>query len=389
MKIPLTYTLRSLWTRRLTTVLTVGGITLVSFVFAAVLMLAYGLEKTLIETGSSDNAIIVRKAAQSELLSQIDRDAANIIITQPEVMLTADGKPFAATEVFVIINLLKIEGGDLGNVTVRGISLQSMALRPQVKLTQGRMFTFGTSEIIVGASIAKRFHSCNIGQQLKFGDGLWTIVGIFEASRTGFESEIWGDVEQIMPAFGRPVFSSVTVRLKNPNEFQALKTRIESDRRTNYAEVLKEKDYYTEQSRIMAIFIRVMGIAVTLIFSLGAMIGAMITMYTAVANRTVEIGTLRALGFRRRNVLSAFLVESILIALIGAGVGLFAASFLQLFMISTLNFGTFTELAFGFNLSPPIIISTIFFAVMMGVVGGFLPAVRAARLNIVNALRAS
>lgn len=389
MKIPVSYTIRSLWTRKLTTILTVSGISLVAFVFAAVLMLAYGLEKTLVDTGAEDNVIVLRKAAQAELQSQIDRDAVNNIKTQPEIMLKSDGKPAASNEVFVIINLLKKESGDMGNITVRGVAPEAMILRPQVNLTEGRMFTFGTSEIIVGANIAKRFEGCNVGAQLKFGARQWTIVGIFDGHGTGFNSEIWGDVEQMLPAFGRPVFSSLTLQLKNHDDFQALKTRIEGDRRTNYLEVNREKEYYAKQSRVMAIFIRVLGTVVTIIFSLGAVIGAMITMYAAVANRTVEIGTLRAIGFRRKSIMSAFLIESVFISLIGAVIGLFAASFLQLFVISTLNFGTFTELAFSFSLSSSVILNTFIFALVMGIVGGFLPAFRASRLNIVSALRAS
>lgn len=389
MKIPLSYTSRSLITRKLTTMLTIGGISLVAFVFAAVLMLANGLEKTLVETGLDDNVIVLRKFAQAELQSQIDRDAVNIITTQPEVAKTPEGKSFSSSEMFTVININKKSTHDFGNVTVRGISPLALALRPQISIVEGRLFTFGTPEIIVGKSIAERFEGCSIGQKLKFGGGLWTIVGIFDGHGTGFSSEIWGDVEQFLPSFGRPVYSSVTFRLSSHDDFEAIKTRIESDRRTNYLELLREKSYYLKQSSVMATFIRIMGTVITIIFSLGAIIGAMITMYAAVANRTVEIGTLRALGFRRRSILTAFLIESILIALAGAAVGIFAASFLQFFVISTLNFGTFTELAFSFDLTPSTILSTFSFAIFMGIVGGFFPAVRASRLNIVNALRSS
>ena len=389
MKIPLSYTVRSLWTRRLTTVLTIGGLSLVVFVFAAVLMMAYGVEKTLTDTGSDDNAIILRKSATAELQSQIDRDAVGIVKAYPEVAQTSDGKPFATNELYVIINLSKKGTNDMGNVTVRGVTAQSMSLRPWVKLIEGRMCTWGSTEIIVGSNIAKRFQGCEIGSKLKFAQGYWTIVGVFDGGGTGFDSEIWGDVEQLLPAFGRPVFSSLTFRLRSVGDFESIKAKIEHDNRINYLELKHEKVYYAEQSEFMAIFIRIIGTAITIIFSVGAMIGAMITMYASVANRTVEIGTLRALGFRRRSILSAFLVESIAISIIASAVGLLAASFLQFFVISTLNFGTFSELAFGFDMSPSIVLSTVIFAVAMGIIGGFLPAVRAARLNIVNALRSS
>jgi ABC-type lipoprotein release transport system permease subunit len=389
MKIPLSYTWRSLWTRRLTTVLTLGGIMLVVMVFAAVLMLANGLEQTLVETGSDDNAIVIRRAAGSEGVSQIERDAANIIRTHPEVARRPDDKPFASTEILVIINLSRKTSGEMGNISVRGISPEAISLRPHVKLTAGRMFQFGTNEIIVGESIAKKFQNCELGQEQRFGEAQWKIVGHFEAKGTAFESEIWGDVEQLMPAFGRPVFSSITARMTTADAFESFKTRISQDPRTQSLEVKREREYYREQSKLMATLIRILGIIVTVIFAFGAMIGAMITMYASVANRTVEIGTLRALGFRRRSVLSAFLIESILLALIGGMAGLGLASFTSFIQISTTNFNTFSELAFGFVLSPAIIAASLLFSILMGIMGGFLPAVRAARLNIVTALRSS
>jgi ABC-type antimicrobial peptide transport system permease subunit len=214
------------------------------------------------------------------------------------------------------------------------------------------------------------------------------VVGVFEANGSGFESEIWGDVEQLMQAFRRPAFSSVTLRLNDPANFDALKTRLEADPRLTI-EVEREKRYYAKQSEIMANFIRILGTFVTIIFSLGAIVGAAITMYAAVANRTVEIGTMRALGFARRSVLAAFLVESLFLALIGGGLGMVVASFMQFITVSTTNWGTFSELAFSFTLSPDIVMQGLIFSLFMGLIGGFFPAVRAARLNILSALRAS
>jgi putative ABC transport system permease protein len=384
-----TYMQRSLVSRPVTFALTLGGISLVAFVFAAVLMLANGLEKTMVETGSDDNAIVLRKAAQAELMSQIDRDAVNIVKTQPEIAAGPDGKPLATSDIFIIINLLKKGTGDMGNVTVRGVEQAAMTLRDRVRLVEGRMLRFGTAEVVVGKNIAEHFDGVAIGRELKFGGALWTVVGVFEAGGGGFESEIWGDVDQIMPSFGRPVFSSLTFRMKDPAQFDALKARIEGDRRTNYLELTREKSYYAKQSSLMAQFITILGTVVTVIFSLGAVIGAMITMYAAVSNRTIEIGTLRALGFRRRTILATFLLESIVIGLAGALVGVFAASFLQLLVISTINFGTFTEIGFGFDLTPGVFNATLLFGFTMGIAGGFLPAVRASRMNIVAALRAA
>jgi len=264
-----------------------------------------------------------------------------------------------------------------------------MELRPGVHIVQGRPFQFGTHEVVVGKSIASQFKGVTLGAQLAFGGDRWTVVGIADAGGTAFDSEIWGDTDQFMQAFGRPVYSSLSFRLANPGGFDQLKTRLQADPRMQYVELKHERDYYQEQSKTLATFIRTLGIVVTTIFSFGAMIGAMITMYAAVANRTVEVGTLRALGFRRRSVLGAFLIESVVLALVGGALGVALAAFLSFARISIVNFQSFSEIGFGFALSPGIVRSALIFAVVMGVIGGFLPAVRAARLNIVNALRAS
>jgi ABC-type lipoprotein release transport system permease subunit len=389
LRIPLSYIWRSLWARKITTVLTLLGVSLVVFVFAAVLMLSHGLEQTLADTGADNNVIVLRKAAQSELMSQIDRDAVNVMKTVVGVDQLPNGKPLASAEVYVIINLTKKVSNDMGNVSVRGISPEALDLRPGVRLTDGRMFRFGTDEIILGSNVVKQFEGCELGQRIRFGEAYWTIVGHFDAGETAFDSEIWGDVEQLMPAFGRPVYSSLTFRLKDPSQFETVRRAIEEDPRTSYTQAKIEQEFYREQSKLMSDFIKVLGLVVTIIFSVGAVIGAMITMYAAVANRTVEIGTLRALGFRRRNVLAAFFLESLVLSLIGGVLGIVLASIMSFVRISTVNWGTFAELAFGFELSIIIAFICLFFSLMMGVFGGFLPAVRAARMKITAALRSS
>ncbi|HEX6436901.1 MAG TPA: ABC transporter permease [Candidatus Binatia bacterium] len=388
MRIPLKYILRSSSSRRLTTVITILGIALVVFVFTAVLMMANGVEKTLRSTGSDDNLIVVRKAAMSEIMSILDRDAASIVSNMPQIASFADGRPMSSKEAVVIINLNKIGAPGISNVIVRGVEPAAFPLRPQVKMVQGRMFRWGAREVIVGAGITHRFEGAQIGEKMKFGGDLWTVVGIFEAAGSGFESEAWGDSNQIMDAFKRSSFSTVTMRLKQPDDLSEIAAAFESDNRLQYFAAKREKKFFEEQSEMMAKFIRILGIFVTVIFSTGATIGAMITMYGAVANRTVEIGTLRALGFFRRSILLAFLGESFVLSLAGGIVGLGLASVLQFFSISTLNFGSFSELAFSFALSPSIIITSLGFSLLMGLIGGFLPALRAARLNIIQALRA-
>jgi putative ABC transport system permease protein len=388
MRIPLKYILRSSSSRRLTTAFTTFGIALVVFVFTAVLMMANGVQQTLKSTGSDDNVIVARKAAASEIMSIIDRDAAGIVTNMPQVARAADGSPLSSKEVVVIINLEKIGSDGISNVTVRGVEEAAFHLRPQVRITDGRMFKWGAREIIVGAGITERFVGAQIGQRIKFGGDLWTVVGIFDSDGSGFDSEAWGDLNQVADAFKRSSFSTVTFRLKNPDDLSDLVAAFDADNRLQYFVPKREKQFFAEQSEMMAMFIRVLGIFITIIFSTGATIGAMITMYGAVANRTVEIGTLRALGFYRRSILIAFLTESFVLSLSGGVLGVTLASLLQFFTISTLNFGSFSELAFSFALSPSIMAMSIGFALLMGLIGGFLPALRAARLDIIHALRA-
>ncbi|OGW40448.1 MAG: multidrug ABC transporter permease [Nitrospirae bacterium RBG_13_39_12] len=388
MKIPFSYSIRNLWTRRLTTILTTSGMALVVFVFAAVLMLAEGLQKTLVETGSYDNVVVIRKAAESEVQSGVERLQASIIETQPEIAVGADGKYLVAKEMVVLIVLPKRGTDKPSNIVIRGISESSISLRPQVNLIKGRLPKPGSSEIIAGLSIAKRFKGGGMEETLRFGMRDWTVVGIFDAGNTSFNSEIWGDVDQFMQAFRRPVYSSVIFKLRNSSEFEKVKSHIENDPRLTL-EAMRETRYYIKQSEMMAKFLRILGISLTIIFSLGAIIGAMITMYSAVANRIFEIGTMRALGFQRSSILVAFLLESLLLGIIGGIIGLFLASFLQLYTVSTMNWQTFSELAFNFTMTFEIFYKAMTFALIMGFIGGLLPAVRASRMNIVDALRAS
>ena len=387
MKIPLSYSFRNLWTRRLTTVFTASGMALVVFVFASILMLSEGLKKTLVTTGSYNNVVVIRKGAGSEVQSGIDREPASIVETQPEIALGPDGQRLLAKELVVLINLQKRGSTKPGQVVIRGVTGNSLILRPQVRLIEGRLPRPGSSELMAGLSIAKRFQGAGFGETLHFSMRDWNIVGVFDAGNTGFTSEIWGDVDQLMQSFRRPVYSSIIFQLGNSRDFGQVKEHLENDPRLTL-EAKRETKYYADQSEMMAKFLRILGMSLTLIFSIGAIIGAMITMYASVANRVAEIGTLRAIGFQRRNILYSFIMEAMLLGLVGGCIGLFFASFLQLFTISTLNFQTFSELAFSFTLTFEIAWKSLLFSLIMGLAGGVLPALRAARMNIVEALRA-
>ena len=385
MAIPYAYIVRNLWVRRLTTFLTALGMALVVFVFATVLMLSEGLKSTLVQTGSVDNVMVTRRSAQTEVQSSISREQAAIIESQRFVARTNDQR-LASKEVLVLVVLTQRGSSKPANVTIRGLSAVGLALRPQVRVIKGRMFRPGMAEVIAGDKIAKKFAGAGLGEHLRVGLQDWTVVGVFDAGSTGFGSELWGDTEQMMQAFRRNEYSSVIFKLSDPGELERVRTELQADPRLT-VDVKREMQFYAEQSEIMANFLNILGLSLSVIFSIGAIIGAMITMYAAVANRTPEIGTLRALGFKRRNILLAILLESLFLSLVGGTIGLFGASFMQLFTVSTLNWQTFSELAFGFDLSWGIAAQSLAFALAMGFLGGVLPAVRAARLKIVDALR--
>jgi ABC-type antimicrobial peptide transport system permease subunit len=387
MAIPYSYAARNLLARRLTTLLTAGGMALVVFVFATVLMLQEGLRKTLVETGSWDNVVVTRRSAGTEVQSGVDRAQAGVIESQPEIAIGSDGQALVSKETVVLITLPK-EDGTPANVIIRGIGAKGGALRPQVRIAEGRMFRAGSAEIVAGRSIADRFRGARLGDRLRFAMQDWTVVGVFDSGKSGFDSEIWGGADTLMQAFRRQAYSSVILKLSDSARFDALKARLEGDPRLT-VEAKRESVFYAEQSEVLANFIGYLGVTLSVIFSIGATIGAMITMYASVASRTAEIGTLRALGFRSRSILAVFLAESLLLGLAGGIVGLFFASFMQLLTISTMNWQSFSELAFSFTLNPVIASQALAFALAMGLLGGFLPAMRAARLNIVDALRAA
>ena len=387
MVIPLHYIARNVWARRLTTTLTAGGLALVVFVFATMLMLDAGLKQTLVTTGERDNVVVIRKGAETEIQSAISRDQAAALEMYPSIAMTPEGRPMASREAVVLISLTKTGYTTPSNVVIRGVSPLGASLRPQVHLTEGRMFKPGSAEIIVGSGIAKGYGNVRIGDHLRFAQRDWTVVGHFDAGGSGFDSEIWGDVDQLMQSFRRISYSSMVLRLANTDAFDKFRADIDVDPRLAN-EAKREQQFYSDQSKALSAFINILGLTLTTIFSVAAMIGAMITMYASVANRVGEIGTLRALGFQRTNVLMAFLVEAVLLGLVGGIAGLLCASLMQFASFSTTNFQTFADLSFRFVLTPAIIVKTLLFSMAMGLIGGFLPALRASRLKIVDALRA-
>jgi len=383
--IPVVYNIRNLAAHRVGTLLTAFGIALVTWVFIFTLALAGGFEAALRTTGSPDNAVVIRSGSTAELTSIVTREAANAVLAQPEIARARDGSPLATSELVVIWNLPR-RSGSTANVVVRGVGPRSLGLRPKARLVEGRMFRPGLSEIVVGSLVAKRFRHCAPGDRLKLAGQEWSIVGVIESGGTSFDSEIWGDVELFMPLFDRPVFQSVTLRLDDRQHFDALKKRLEADPRFNLA-VHREDEFYAAQSGLLAGLLRALGLFVTIVMSFGAVFGALNTMYAAVGSRTKEIGTLLALGFTRGAVLRSFVLESLLLSLLGGVIGCLLALPVRSFTTGTLSFATFSELAFRFEVTPLTLALGLAFAAVMGLAGGYFPARKAAGRVIVEALR--
>jgi ABC-type lipoprotein release transport system permease subunit len=379
------YSLKNLWARRVTTGLTMVGMGLVVFVFMAVMMLAQGLERTMGETGDPANAIVLRKGALSDLESAVTRDQAAIIMVQPEVLVTGEGRSVAVREVGLQITLRKARSGLLTSLSLRGSSPDAFAVRPRVRLIQGRSWEPGTTEIIVGSQVARQFPEARLNRTLRFGNREWRVVGVFDGAGSGFDSEVWGDAEQFMATFHRAAFSTITVRLAHPSLLAQFKERLERDPRHNVA-VKREPDYYEGKAENLARMIRMTGLFLTVVFSIGAILGATMTMSASVAQRTTEIGTLRTLGFTRLDILLVFLMESIILGVIAGFAGIACASLLQLIAVSTTNWETGAEIVFRFHLAPEHVELGLIFAVLMSVTGGLAPAARAARMDVVQAL---
>lgn len=386
--IPLSYNVRSLLVRRTTTIATAIGIGLVVFVLAASMMLYNGIQNTLAASGSASNAFVLRKGSDAELSSSIEGQTAKLIMDGPGVKRAESG-PLAVGELVIVIAQEKTgTGGQVSNVQIRGVPANVLAFRPEVTIVAGRTARPGTDEVIIGQRIRGRFQGVDLGGsfELKKNRAV-TVVGVFEADGSAFESEIWADLETVRTSFGRDnLVSSVTVQLESPTAFDAFKAHVESDKRLGL-EVMRELRYYEKQTEQTGTFILAMGIIISVFFSIGAMIGAMITMYGAVAQRRREIGTLRALGFSRPALMFSFLFEAVALSLMGGVLGIVAALPMGLAEISMMNFATWSEIVFKFELSPGVIITALIFGCGMGILGGFFPAFRAARVSPIEAMR--
>ena len=388
MAIPFSYNVRSIAARWKTAIVSILGIAGTVGVFVAMLAMARGFQATLIASGSASNSIIRRAGASSEMDSGVSLDQARVIADAPQVARNSEGVPLMSPEMVVIGAFQLIKSGTDANTQIRGMTPRVLEVRPSVTIAEGRFFTPGLAELVVGSNAVKTYSGLGLGSALSFGGQDWTVVGIFDAGGSAFDSEIWCDYTVLAETFDRStnIFSSITVRLNLPTDFDAFKDALTSDPRLT-VQVEREAEYYAKQSQMVSTLIRVLGFLVAFVMAIGAVFGALNTMYSAVAARAREIATLRALGFGGGSVILSFMFESLLISLIGGIVGCIAVLPLNGFTAGTMNWQTFSHLAFAFRVTPGLLLAGILFALFMGFVGGVLPAVRAARLQVAHALR--
>jgi putative ABC transport system permease protein len=387
MAIPLKYNFRNLRVRRTTTLMTAFSITLTVAVFVVLMALAEGLRSSLASTGNPLNVLILREGSQSETVSFVSRDTLQVIKYLHGIAKDAKGEPFVSPEVIVLINLPKIGQTAGSNVTIRGVGEDGAAMRPDFKVVAGRYFKTGLREVVVSKRISERFQNCALGDKLKFAKGYWTVVGIFTAGNSAYNSEIWADVNELAQDFDRQSYSDVIVRATDTAAVARLDDQISNDRRL-HLKPQTERAYYDSQTST-ARPIQAFGIFIAVLMAVGASFAAMNTMYAAVARRTKEIGTLRVLGFSRWSIMVSFIIESVLIAGLGGVIGCVLALPINGVTTGTTNFATFSELAFNFRVTPELFATGVVFSILMGLIGGLFPAWRAAHENIVTSLRSA
>jgi len=378
--------LRTVGQRRGSSAATVFGVAGVVMVFVAVLSIAEGFRATLAATGSPASVIVLRGGSDSEMMSGISRDNARIVADGPGVRRTMQGET-ASAELYVVVSLPKRTTRTDANVPLRGVQPAAFAVRKDVHLVAGRLFRWGHNEVIAGVGAARQFAGLDLGSTLHLGENVWQVVGLFESGGSLSESEIWTDVDLLMPAYRRTLFQSVHLELADAAGFDRFKDALTTDPRLDVS-VLREADYYAEQSRSLTTIITRLGYGITVLMGVGAVFGALLTMYSAVASRTREIATLRALGFSSGPVQVSVLAEALVLALAGGAIGgLLAYLIFDGYRTSTLNWQSFSQVAFAFRVTPRLLLTAIVVTLPMGLIGGLFPAIRAGTLPVATALR--
>jgi putative ABC transport system permease protein len=385
MAIPIIYNIRNLRLRLAATIMTALGIALTVSIALFIMALLSGLSRAFVRTGSPENVLVIRKGSQSELSSYIGRELMQVIRFLPGIARNSSGEPLASGEMTVVIVLPRKDGSGEVNVTVRGLTRIGPELRHSVSLQQGRWFEAGRREVVVSHSIDQRFAGAQVGNELEFGKGKWTVVGIFDGGGTAFDSEIWGDVNQMSTDFDRDGYSSVLLKAEDAVAAEGLKNRVNDDQRLKLEGIL-EADYYAQQTSSGAP-IQFVGTVVAVLMAIGSCFAAMNTMYASVAYRMREIATLRVLGFGRLSILVCFVLESLILAILGAAIGVLMMLPLNGLTTGTSNMVTFAEVVFSLQFTPGVILAAFVFAILMGLIGGVAPAWHGARQNILSALR--
>jgi putative ABC transport system permease protein len=387
MAIPFVYNLRSMRARWLSAVVAVLGIAGTVAVFCAMLALARGFRATLVGSGSPQNALIRRAGSSAELDGSVALDQVKVIEDAPGIM-RENGQPLVSPEAVVIAGFNLRSTHTNANVQVRGVSQETLKVRPQIKIIEGRFFQPGLAELVIGKNVESTYEGLEFGKPINFGGQTWNVVGVFDAGGSAFDSEVWADSRVLNQVYKRPenLYQSVTVRLDSPAAYNQLKDALTADPKLT-VEVDRELDYYARQSQVLTTLITVLGGLVAVIMGIGAVIGALNTMYSAVSERSREIATMRAIGFAGSSIAISFVFEALIIAFIGGLLGCLFVLPLNGYTTGTMNMQTFSHMAFAFKVTPPLLVAGIIFALLMGIVGGLPPAIRAARRPIALALR--
>jgi len=382
--IPVRYNIGSLWNRKVGTLMTILGIGLTVSIFVAMMALVYGLDATFVETGHDYDLVVVRQGGLNEVNSFFNRSLFQTVRFLPGVARGSNGVPLACGEIVVVIAVTR-KTGDSSNVLVRGTSELGISMRPEAKLVRGRWLQPGLREIVVSTSLANRFQDMNVGDSLAFGRSPWTVVGVFDAGGTAYDSEIWANYNEIAQEWERHIYSSILVRAENEAAATDIIRRIADDERIKL-QAIPQKKYYADQTST-SVGVKALGYFIAVVMGIGAGFAAMNMMYGAVMSRAGEVATLRALGFQRRSILASFLLESLIVSALGGVVGCLLALPVNGISTGTANFQSFSEVLFNFRITPQILAEGILFALVVGVLGGYLPARRASKVKLADVMK--
>jgi ABC-type antimicrobial peptide transport system permease subunit len=364
--------------------MTMAGIGLTVSIVITMMALVNGLESTFVDTGHPNNLLVIRKGSLNEINSFFNREILQTVRFLPGVAKGEDGEPLASGEILVIINHPRV-GGETSNVIVRGISDRGFTLRPEVEMIAGRRIQPGLREVMVSESLSRRFQDMKLNDTIRFGSSGWTVVGIFNSGGTAYDSEMWADYNQVAQEWDRPIYSSILLTAESAAAAAQIQQRVGDDRNINM-QAISQMEYFADQTSA-SVGIKTLGYFIGLVMGIGAAFAAMNMMYSSVMSRSKEVATLRAIGFRARHILASFLAEAVILGLAGGAIGCVLALPMHGISTGTSNFQTFSEVLFNFRITPALLGRAMLFAAVVGILGGFFPARRAARVKLIQVLR--